>query len=320
MPTYLAETATPHWVRLHGGRFQMGSSDFFPEEAPRHEACVEPFEITLTPTTNRQFAAFVAATGYVTVAERALEGAEFELLADDQRAPGSLVFTPTAGPVDLRDWRSWWRWVPGAQWRHPLGPDSDLTGKEEHPVVQVAYADALAYADWAGGRLPTEAEHEYASGGGATPAPYAWGGERDPGGVLMANTWHGRFPYRNDGADGWVGTSPVGSFPPNGFGLFDCIGNVWEWTVTPFRNSHMPEMPVAEITVVGGSGEVGCRCGPSGRAAPDSVAAAGLPRQRVLKGGSHLCAPEYCLRYRPAARSSQAEDSATSHLGFRCVR
>lgn len=306
----------PSWVRLEGNRFRMGSFDFFPEEAPQHERRVEAFEIARAPTTNRQFAAFVEATGYVTIAERALPADEFPQLDDEERAPGSLVFTPTSGPVDLHDWQSWWRWVTGAQWRHPLGPDSDLEGKLDHPVVQLAWADALAYAEWVGGRLPTEVEHEYASGGGATPAPYAWGTDRDPDGVLMANTWHGRFPYLNTGANGWIGTSPVASFPPNGFGLFDCIGNVWEWTSTPYRGPHDP----AEDGPRGG----GCMCGPAGRtpAVDDAEpAVSGSPaRQRVLKGGSHLCAPEYCLRYRPAARSPQAEDSATSHVGFRCAR
>ncbi|KAM9861685.1 Formylglycine-generating enzyme [Leucobacter sp. BZR 635] len=283
------------WVRIPGGRFLMGSFDFYAEEAPQHERSVEPFEMAATPTTNDEFAAFVADTGYVTVAERPLSESDFPHLGAARRAPGSLVFAPTDGPVDLRDWQQWWTWTPGAQWRHPLGPLSDLVGRGSHPVVQVAYADARAYAEWAGARLPTEAEHEFAAAGGAVPGPYVWGRDRDPAGVVMANTWHGRFPYLNAGANGWVGTSPVDSFPANGYGLFDAIGNVWEWTSDLFTPSH------------------------AGRGGEEVAHGAGT-LSRVIKGGSHLCAPEYCLKYRPAARSPQQEDSATSHIGFRCVR
>lgn len=296
------------WVSLDGASFQMGSDDFYPDEAPRHTRVVEAFDIATTPVTNAQFAVFVEETGYVTVAERALEAAEYPQLGPAERAAGSLVFAPTAGPVDLRDWRRWWSWVPGACWRHPRGPGDGIDGKGDHPVVQVAYADASAYAAWAGARLPTEVEAEYAAGGGAEPRPYSWGDERDPGGEIMANTWRGAFPYRNDGARGWRGTSPVGSFPSNGFGLYDCIGNVWEWTSGVYaahRAGPDPASPVA----------AGCGCGPA-----EPQPGSGAERMRVLKGGSHLCAPEYCLRYRPAARSPQAEDSATTHIGFRLAR
>ncbi|HEX7323494.1 MAG TPA: formylglycine-generating enzyme family protein [Mycobacterium sp.] len=281
-------------VELPGGTFRMGSTGHYPEEAPVHTVAVAAFAVERHPVTNAQFAAFVAATGYVTVAELppGIEGVE----------AGAMVFTPTPGPVDLRDWRQWWKWVPGACWRYPGGAGSDpetfAAAKADHPVVQVAYRDAVAYARWAGRRLLSESEWEYAARGGVDGA-YAWGDEEKPGGQLMANTWQGRFPYRNDGAAGWVGTSPVGAFPPNGYGLLDMIGNAWEWTTTEFSAHHrLDTRPKA------------C-CAPT---APDDPTV-----MQTLKGGSHLCAPEYCHRYRPAARSPQSRDSATSHIGFRCA-
>ena len=289
-------------VELPGGEFLMGSDRHYPEEAPQHERHVEPFAIERHPVTNAQFAEFVAETGYVTVAERELDPAEFPGADPADLVPGSLVFTPTSGPVDLRDWRQWWRWVPGALWRHPFGPDSSIDDRLDHPVVHVSFEDASAYAAWAGRRLPTEAEWEYAARGGLAGAEYAWGDEREPGGRVMANTWQGAFPFRNEG---WGGTSPVGSYPPNGFGLVDMIGNTWEWTADAFTPRHLP--PDASSLERGDRRDL----------------LAGAPASQALhvtKGGSHLCAPEYCRRYRPAARSSQAEDSATTHLGFRCAR
>ncbi|MBS9536072.1 formylglycine-generating enzyme family protein [Mycobacterium sp. M1] len=277
-------------VALPGGVYRMGSTAFYPEEAPAHTVTVAGFAVERHPVTNAQFAEFVAATGYLTVAERPVGIGDAD--------PGALVFTPTAGPVDLADWRQWWTWVPGACWRHPHGPDSDVTDLPDHPVVQVAYPDAAAYADWAGRRLPTEAEWEYAAGGGARTT-YAWGDDERPDGRLMANTWQGRFPHRNDGALGFAGTSPVGTFPPNVFGLVDMIGNVWEWTTTRFTGHHRLDEPVRPC------------CSPIGPPDPTVL--------QALKGGSHLCAPEYCHRYRPAARSPQSQDSATTHIGFRCA-
>lgn len=277
-------------VDIPGGAFRMGSTSFYPEEAPIHTVVVEPFGLERHPVTNAQYAEFIAATGYVTLAEQDIPSYDAQ--------PGALVFTPTAGPVDLRDWRQWWRWVPGASWRHPLGPDSDVGDKPDHPVVQIAYPDAAAYARWAGRRLPTEAEWEYAARAGTSTA-YAWGEEARAGGALMANTWQGVFPYRNDGALGWIGTSPVGAFPPNRWGLLDMIGNVWEWTTTEFSAHHRLDAPPKAC------------CAPSGPADPAI--------SQTLKGGSHLCAPEYCHRYRPAARSPQSQDTATSHIGFRCA-
>lgn len=300
-------------VDVPGGTFRMGSDDHYPEEAPAHERRVAAFRIQRTPVTNAQFAAFVDATSYVTIAERPIDDPQLAHLSPEERAPGSLVFTPTAGPVRLDDWRQWWRWVPGANWRQPAGPGSSIEAKAEHPVVHIAYPDAMAYAEWAGLRLPSEAEWELAARGGpegpGIGRPYAWGEEFAPGGRLHANTWQGRFPYENTGAEGWVGTSPVGSFPANRLGAVDLIGNVWEWTSTEYTPSHAPHagMTAAEAAETSGSGHVASCCG------------APAPTGFVTKGGSHLCAPEYCRRYRPAARSSQDTTSSTSHLGFRCA-
>jgi sulfatase modifying factor 1 len=287
-------------VELTGGVFRMGSQQFYPDEGPVHDKHVEPFAIEQHPVTNAQFSEFVSDVGYVTVAERPLDQTLFPGLPPEELEPGSLVFTPTSGPVDLSNWRQWWCWSIGADWRHPFGPESNITEKIDHPVVQVAYPDAEAYASWAGRRLPSEAEWEYAALASST-STYAWGEEVKPNGQLMANTWQGRFPYHNTGANGWVGTSPVGSFPANDFGLSDMIGNVWEWTSTTYLARHAVTSPC---------------CGPlppATRPADDQTA------RKALKGGSHLCAPEYCLRYRPAARSPQSLDTSTTHIGFRCV-
>jgi formylglycine-generating enzyme required for sulfatase activity len=287
-------------VDLPGGSFRMGSESFYPEEAPLRTATVGAFAIERHPVTNAQFAAFIEDTGYVTVAERPLDPALYPGVAEADLLPGALVFTGSPGPVNLNDWRQWWDWAPGANWRAPFGAGSDVIGKDDHPVVQVAYPDAGAYAAWAGRRLPTEAEFEYAAGAGVI-TDYAWGEDPRVDGQLMANTWQGRFPYRNDGAQGvgdtrWVGTSPVGSFPPNSFGLLDMIGNVWEWTTTPYSPQQQPASSCCPIP-----------------ADPDPSI------MQALKGGSHLCAPEYCHRFRPAARSPESQDTSTTHIGFRCV-
>ncbi len=292
-------------IEIPGGTLLMGSDEFYPEEGPVHERRVEPFTLDEHPVTNRAFAAFVDDTGYVTIAERPMDPADYPGVHPDDLVPGAMVFTPTRGPVDLRDWRQWWRWEPGASWRHPFGPASSIDDRLDHPVVQIAFPDAAAYAAWAGKRLPSEAEWEWAARGGLVGARFAWGEETKPGGAVMADTWQGAFPYRNDGAGGWVGTAPVGSFPANGYGLRDMIGNVWEWTADYWMHRHVPP------------GTVGVDAGQRASLL-SSEPGSPIPR-RVLKGGSHLCAPEYCLRYRPAARSAQAEDTAMTHIGFRCA-
>jgi formylglycine-generating enzyme required for sulfatase activity len=282
-------------IDLGGGRFSVGSEQFYADEGPVHEVVVRPFRLDAHPVTNEQFARFVAATGYLTTAERSLPAADYPELSESDRSAGALVFRPTDGPVRLTDWRQWWSWVAGANWQHPSGPGSSVEGAKRHPVVQVSFDDASAYASWAGKRLPTEEEWEFAARAGRPRSTYAWGDERAPGGVLQANTWQGAFPYRNSGARGWVGTSPVGEFPANDYGFVDLIGNVWEWTTTPYTTRHLTESPSC--------------CPPSAES----------DGRRVLKGGSHLCAPEYCLRYRPAARSPQSDDTSTTHIGFRCA-
>lgn len=293
-------------IRIDGCTFRMGSDRFYGDERPAHHRTVDAFLIDEHAVTNDEFAAFVADTGYVTVAERPLPEREYAHLPDQDRQPGALVFTRTTGPVRLDDWRQWWRWVPGAQWRHPEGPTSDIADRGRHPVVQVAYDDALAYATWAGKRLPTEAEHEYAAHGGLD-GDFAWGDEPYPGGIAQANTWLGSFPYDNRGGFG-AGTAPVGSYPANGYGLLDMIGNVWEWTSDPYTDHHV-DPSLAPVSAGGRPSLL--------TAVPVSPSA---PARRVLKGGSYLCSPDYCLRFRPAARSPQADDTATTHIGFRCAR
>jgi formylglycine-generating enzyme required for sulfatase activity len=250
------------------------------------------------PVTNGQFLRFVRATGYVTTAERPPDAAQYPDAIPSLLVPGSLVFRKPNRPVDLRDNRAWWEYVPGADWRHPEGPESTIDGRDDHPVVHVGYEDACAYAGWANKELPTESEWEFAARGGLGGATYAWGEEFAPGGRAMANTWHGRFPWENLKSHGYEGTSPVDAFPPNGYGLYDMIGNVWEWTASLFASRQTE------------SNKKSC-C-----AAHEPAAHLAL---RVVKGGSHLCAPNYCLRYRPAARQGEAPDTSTCHIGFRCV-
>ena len=302
-------------VQIPAGTFRMGSEGFYAEEAPVREVEVGAFAIDRCPVTVGQFTRFVEETGYTTLAEEAPDPAEYPEADPALLVPGSTVFQPTAGPVPLNDPLRWWAYIPGASWRHPWGPRSDNSGRDDHPVTHVTYADAEAFAAWAGKHLATEAEWEYAARGGLDGATFAWGDEMLPDGELMANFWQGDFPWRNTGARGWRGTTPVGLFPANGYGLVDLTGNVWEWT-SDFYSAR---------GAAAGAPASPC-CGPKVDPRVESPEASydvgrpghHIPR-RVVKGGSHLCAPSYCLRYRPAARQPEAIDTSTSHIGFRCV-
>ena len=298
---------------VEGGTFTMGSESFYPEEAPLRRVKVDSFHIDETPVTNAQFAAFVAATGYVTIAEIAPDPKDYPGMPPEMARAGSLVFHKTSGPVDMANAVNWWHFTFGACWKHPLGADSSIAGIEDHPVVHVAYADAQAYAKWAGKDLPTEAEFEYAARGGLEGADYAWGDELAPDGRMMANYWQGLFPFANQLLDGWERTSPVRTFAPNGYGLFDMIGNTWEWT-----SDWWTDKPLK-----GGKKSACCAIGnPRGGKLKDSFdpAQPGVRiGRKVIKGGSHLCAANYCQRYRPAARHPEMIDTATTHIGFRCV-
>lgn len=299
-------------IWLPGGTFRMGSDRHYPEEAPVHRVTVDGFWMDRTPVTNRQFRDFVRATGHITFAEMQPDPKDYPDALPHMLYAGSLVFTPPDHPVDLRNWGEWWTLLRGADWRHPYGPKSTINGLDNHPVVHVAYTDALAYAHWAGKELPTEAEWEFAARGGFDQAEFAWGDEFTPGGRQMANTWQGAFPFQNLAQDGFERTSPVTAFPPNGCGLYDMIGNVWEWTSDFYVPKHPADAPKAccipENPRGGREDQSYDPCQPQIR----------IPR-RVLKGGSHLCAPNYCRRYRPAARHPQPVDTSTSHVGFRCI-
>jgi sulfatase modifying factor 1 len=298
---------------IPGGTFLMGSEAFYPEERPVRRVSVDGFWMDTRPVTAGEFRRFVRETGYATVAERPLDSADYPDADPELHVPGSLVFRKTAGPVSLDDMRNWWEYLPGAYWKRPAGPGSTISGRDSNPVVHVAYADVEAYAAWAGKEIPTEAEWEFAARGGLEGAVFAWGDEHFPDGRPMANSWQGEFPWQNLKLDRFEGTSPVGSFPPNGYGMFDMTGNVWEWTCDWFS--------ARSTTAV----EQAC-CVPKNPRVTDpdkSYAAVGEPGaeipRKVIKGGSHLCAPNYCLRYRPAARQPHMVETSTAHLGFRCI-
>ncbi len=304
-------TRNPGMAWIPGGRFHMGSDRYYPEEAPARVVEVDGFWIDEGPVNNRDFARFVRDTGYVTVAELAPDPADYPGALPEFLAPGALVFQPTTGPTPLNDIRAWWRYTLGADWRHPTGPDSSLTGLWDHPVTQVAWADVEAYARWAGKELPTEAEWEFAARGGLDGATYAWGEELAPGGRIMANTWEGHFPYETLKRGGAFRTSRIGSFPANGYGLSDMIGNVWEWTQDWWSATGPAATSPCCAPRNPRGGEMAESC--------EAECVGGHIPRKVLKGGSHLCAPSYCQRYRPAARHAQPVDTSTSHIGFRCV-
>ncbi len=298
-------------VWIDGGSFLMGSDRHYPEEAPARRVAVDGFWIDRGPVTNAAFAAFVAATGYVTVAERPLDPKDFPDAPPENLVPGSLVFTGTPGPVDLRHLSQWWAWTPGASWCHPEGAGSEINERAEHPVVHIAYEDAAAFARWAERDLPTEAEWEFAARGGLDGAEFAWGNDARPNGTLMANVWNGDFPWRNTLEDGFARTSPVGLFPENGYGLYDMTGNVWEWT-TDWYSVAYAEASAACCVPNNPAG------GTEGESLDPAQPQFAIPR-KVIKGGSHLCADSYCMRYRPAARRPQMVDTGMSHIGFRCI-
>ena len=306
------EHGHPEVVWIPGGTFRMGSDRHYPEEAPSRRVTVSGFWMDRTPVTNREFRSFVNATGYVTFAETPPDPKDYPGALPHMLKAGSLVFTPPKHPVDLRDWSQWWRFKFGANWRRPYGPRSSISGLDDHPVVHIAYRDAEAYAKWAGKDLPTEAEWEFAARGGLDGAEFAWGDEFTPGGKQMANTWQGAFPHENLNRDGYARTSPVTAFSSNGYGLYDMIGNVWEWTTDWWSTKHQAD--AAKQCCIPAD--------PRGGREQDSydpcLPKVKIPR-KVLKGGSHLCAPNYCRRYRPAARHAEAVDTSTSHVGFRCV-
>ncbi|MBR0874413.1 formylglycine-generating enzyme family protein [Bradyrhizobium tropiciagri] len=303
---------TDDMVWIDGGTFRMGSDHHYPEEAPSHRATVDGFWIDRTPVTNVQFREFVRETGHITVAEMPPDPAQYPGALPHMLYAGSLVFQPPRRVRSLRDVSQWWSFMKGANWRHPYGAKTNINVLGSHPVVHVAYADALAYAKWAGKALPTEAEWEFAARGGLDAAEYAWGSALTPDGVQMANTWQGNFPLENICADGFDRTSPVTAFPPNGYGVHDMIGNVWEWTADWWSARH--EADAAKPCCIPQNPRGGRE-----EASYDPVQPAIRIPRKVLKGGSHLCAPNYCRRYRPAARHAEPVDTSTSHVGFRCV-
>jgi formylglycine-generating enzyme required for sulfatase activity len=304
-------TSHPGMRWIPGGTFTIGSDRHYPEEAPTHEVSVDGFWIDTTPVTNEQFSHFVHATRYVTSAERAPDPAQYPDADPKLLVPASVVFKKPKSRVDLGNHYNWWAYVQGANWRHPEGPRSTLKGKAQHPVVHIAYEDALAYAEWAAKDLPSEAEWEFAARGRLEGADYAWGKEFMPEGRFMANTWQGDFPHINLMTDGYDNTSPVGAFPANGYGLHDMIGNVWEWTIDWYEARHKAAPSCCD-------GAHNPRGGERDKSFDPNNPGIQIAR-KVMKGGSYLCAPNYCRRYRPAARMAQPVDTATCHLGFRCI-
>lgn len=302
----------PDMVWVPGGTFRMGSDKYYPEERPVRTVSVDGFWIDRAPVTNGRFRRFVEETKHVTFAETPPDPKDYPGALPEMLYAGSLVFVKPPRRVELRDCGQWWQFKRGADWRHPRGAESSLDGLENHPVVHVAYRDAEAFAKWEGKELPTEAEWEFAARGGREGADFAWGDEFMPAGRPMANTWQGDFPWRNLGLDGYEGTSPVTAFPPNGYGLYDMIGNVWEWTADWYQPNRPEEKQKACCVPRNPRG------GKEAESYDPAQPKIKIPR-KVLKGGSHLCAPNYCRRYRPAARFPEPVDTSTGHVGFRCI-
>ena len=302
-------------ARITGGKFLMGSENFYPEERPVREVTVDCFHIDKYQVTNEDYKKFVDETKYATVAERPLNPADYPGAKPELLVPGALVFKKSNKPVDLKSYFNWWEWMPGANWKHPKGPASIIQGLEDHPVVHVAYEDAEAYAKWAGKDLPTEAEWEFAARGGLEGMDFTWGNEDTQLTKPMANTWQGEFPYQNLLVDKYEGTSPVGSFEPNGYELYDMAGNVWEWT-SDWYVPHLDES--AEKVKTCCTTHVNPRVVSPDASYDPQQPQIKIPR-KVVKGGSHICAPNYCLRYRPAARQPQMIDTGMTHIGFRCI-
>ena len=308
-------------VWIPGGEFSMGcevpsegvctmaTMNSVHDAQPIHRVYVDGFWMDTNDVTNAKFEKFVKATGYVTVAEIAPTKEQFPTAPPENLVAGSTVFTPTTNAVPLDDYFQWWRYVHGANWRHPTGPDSDLKGRENYPVVQIAYADAVAYAKWAGKRLPTEAEWEFAARGGLSGKTYAWGDEFRPGGKWMANIYTGQFPVKDTGEDGFAGVAPVGQFPPNGYGLFDMAGNVWQWCSDWYRPDYYARLKLAGVVVARNPR------GPTASYSPGDD-----QPQRAQRGGSFLCTDQYCTRYMMGTRGKGDVDTGSNHLGFRCVK
>jgi formylglycine-generating enzyme len=312
------DPAPPNMAFIPGGEFSMGCNDprglphggheAMEDCRPIHRVYVDAFWMDKTDVTNEQFAKFVRSTGYKTIAERNPDPKDFPGVDPKLLVPGSLVFTPPSKPVPLDDYSRWWRYVAGANWRHPSGPRSDLRGREHYPVVQIAYADAAAYAAWAGKRLPTEAEWEFAARGGLTGKSYAWGDDMQQHGKWMANTHQGNFPDHDAAEDGFAGIAPVAQYPPNSYGLYDIAGNVWQWTADLYSAAYYQQLGLSHLIR-----------NPKGPAAADDPSEPGVAK-RVQRGGSFLCTEQYCARYLVGSRGKAEASSATNHVSFRCVR
>lgn len=304
LTTAVAAEPLPGMVWVPGGTFSMGSKTGPADARPIHKVSLDGFWIDATEVTNARFQKFVEATGYVTVAERKPDPNDFPGAPAEMLVPGAIVFSPPDQSVPLDNAMQWWRWTPGASWRHPEGPGSSIAKRLNHPVVHVAWEDAAAYAKWAGKRLPTEAEWEFAARGGNPPSTYVWGSEKHPGGKWLANIWSGEFPVKNTAEDGFVGTAPVKSFAPNALGLYDMAGNVWEWTADWYRPDFYKKSPEKN---------------PAGPGESFDPQEPGVPK-RVTRGGSFLCSDEYCIGYQPGIRSKTSPDTGIQNVGFRCVK